>query len=96
MAYFLRTAPAQKVYVLCPCPSVCLSVYLTHRTHHTSFEYAFMEMLTCVTHVSAQHHPSTRWEHTGYCLSPPPARSYVTSSISQFPILKAAYTVRHR
>lgn len=43
MAYFLRTAPAQRVPASV---SAIASVCLTHSTHRTSFECAFMEMLT--------------------------------------------------
>ena len=64
MAYFLRAASAQKVHVLLSRPW-CLSVCLTHTTHHTSFERALMEMLTHVTHTSAKRHGSARRKYAG-------------------------------
>lgn len=63
MAYFLTAAPAQKIHVLLSLPW-CLSVCLTCTPQHSSCEHALMEMLTCVTHTSAQRCRSTRREHT--------------------------------
>lgn len=85
MAYFSRAAPAQKIHGLLSLPW-CLSVCLTCMPQPTSCEHARMEMLTRVTHASAQRRAARR-EHArehplswAAALAPPHP---VTSSISQ-------------
>lgn len=59
MAYFLRTAPAQRVHASV---SAIVSVCLTHRTRRTSFECAFKEMLTMPLTPLPTNRGSARWE----------------------------------